>query len=173
MSIIRRIQSNVPDCTYHVNVGLASVKSSLEQFNVNLDPVYQRDYVWAEDQKIKFVGAAIENPKAMPPFWFNWVHDEFDRSSSEVVDGKQRLNACISWLDGEIPAVCPCGETVWFKDLNEIDIRLIDFGFSFSWNFVDLNKKEVMKFYIRLNSGGTIHSGEDLDKVKKLIGKAD
>ena len=39
------------------------------------------------------------------------------------------------------------------------------------WQFVEMNKIEVMKFYIRLNSGGTVHTKKDLEKVKEYIMK--
>ena len=169
MPIIRKIQASVPDCTYHVNFGLGAVTNFIDQYDVDLNPVYQRDYVWSEEQKILFVGAAIENPNAVPAFWLNWVSKDFRRSHSEIVDGKQRLSAIISWMGGKIPAVCPCGETVWYKDLDEVDLRNIDSGTSLDFNFVELNPKEVMKFYIRLNSGGTVHSKDDIEKVRKMI----
>ena len=169
MPILREIQKHVPDCTYSVTVGIGSILRNIEQFGVDLDPSYQRKIVWTEQQQSKFVGAALENPKAVPPFWLNWKHLEHDRSHSEMVDGRQRTNACIRWLNGDIEAVCPCGITVAYQDLDEVDRRCCSTSIGFTWNFVDLDSIEIMKFYLRLNSGGTIHSPEDLAKVSKMI----
>ena len=173
MSVLKDIRAHVPDCTYHVNIGLGSIKDALDQYKVNMNPEYQRDYVWTTEQKSKFVGAALENHNAVPPFWLNWVSKDYDRSHSEIVDGKQRISAILDWIDGHIKAVCPCGIEVWHKDLNEVDLRCIKMAASFDWNFVHLPQKEVMEFYIRLNAGGTIHSEDDLNKVKEMIAKTD
>ena len=42
-------------------------------------------------------------------------------------------------------------------------------NYCLSWNFVELKPVEVMKFYLRLNSGGTVHKPKELDKVRRLI----
>lgn len=169
MSIIHEVQKNVPDCTYHANIGLGGIIRSLEQYKVDLDPDYQRDHVWTDVQESKFVGAFIENPKSIPPFWFNWLHTDGYRSCSEIVDGKQRITACIKWHNGEIKALCPCGRIIHISDLDEVDLRGINMGVLMDWNFVDLNRIEVMRFYLRLNDGGTVHTEKELEKVKDMI----
>lgn len=55
MSMLREIQNLIPDCTYHVDIGIGSIKEALIQYNINLNPVYQRDYVWTEEQDRKSV----------------------------------------------------------------------------------------------------------------------
>jgi len=169
MSILDKIQKNVPDCTYHVNIGIGWLNEAIEQYSIDLDPPYQRGYIWTEEQESKFVGACLENYNTIPPFWFNWKNKEFERDSCEVVDGKQRIKASLRWINNEIIAQCPCGIKVWYKNLDTIDLRNISTGVMFNWNFVDLGRIAVMQFYIRLNCGGTIHTEEELSKVRKLI----
>jgi hypothetical protein len=134
---------------------------------MDLDPEYQRGHVWTERQESKFVGALLEHNQAIPPFWMNWTGP--NRQSSEVVDGKQRIKACLRWLNDEIPANCPCGIDVWYSELCEVDNRALDLYVTMSWNFVNLSPVDVMKFYLRLNGGGTIHTEDELERVKRLI----
>lgn len=169
MCILRIIQENVPDCTYHVNVSLGHLLDSINQYGIDLDPDYQRGHVWTEEQEQKFVGALLENYKAIPPFWFNWTSKEYHRDSSEIVDGKQRINSCIRWLKGEIHAVCPCGIEVEYRELDKVSLRGLATYVTMNWNFVELSRKEVMQFYLRLNNGGTIHTPAELDKVRRLV----
>ena len=171
MRILDKIQESVPNCSYHVDVGIGTLERHIEQYSIDLDPVYQRGHVWTELQEELFVGAFLENNNSMPPFWMNWTGPH--HASSEVVDGKQRIKACRRWLKGEIIARCPCGIDIWHKDLDDVDRTGLLFNFSMSWNFVDLSPVEVMKFYLRLNAGGTIHSPKELDKVRKLIARSD
>ena len=168
-SILQEIQSSVPLCNYHVNVSIGDLIHSIEQFEIDLNPEYQRGHVWSAEQERKFVGAMLENHKAIPPFWFNWTNKKFNRSDSEIVDGKQRITALLHWLAGDIIAECPCGISIHYSDLSEIDNRNVENYILMDWNFVQLSRKDVMKFYLRLNSGGTIHNAEELDRVKKLI----
>lgn len=168
-SILQKIQKNIPGCTYHVNVSLGYLRHAIKQYNLNLTPEYQRDYIWTKNQKEKFIGAFLENPKSIPPIWINWTKKEEQRDSSELIDGQQRIKSCLEWLDNIIIAKCPCGTKIAYKNLSEIDNRIISNSISFDWNFVELSKKEVMEFYIRLNCGGTVHTENEIDKIKNMI----
>jgi hypothetical protein len=170
-TILHKIQSSIPDIRYSVDIPLGGLERNLEQFKVNIDPEYQRGHVWTEDQQSMFVGAFLENCKACPPFIMNFV-DGTTYGPSEVVDGKQRITALLRWLKGEIIAHAPCGISVWHKDLDEVDQRHIDMMTTLQWKFVGLSKVDVMKYYLRLNSGGTVHSQKELDRVRKLIEEA-
>lgn len=160
-----RVQNLTPECNYRVDVAIASVPHFLEQYGVNLDPDYQRGYVWTKLQKQKFVGAVLQNNASIPIFWFNTL----DIKSAEVVDGKQRLNAIMGWLNHEYEAICPCGETFWYGAADVIAHRNLDMMTTLKMHFVKLPRLEVLKFYLSLNSGGTVHKPKDLDKVRALI----
>lgn len=162
------VQGLTPDCTYKINFGLASIPNFLEQYEIDMDPDYQRGYVWTSEQKQLFVGAAIQNHNAIPPFWFNW-YGEKHVSHSEVVDGKQRLNAVLGWLDNQFDAICPCGERFWWHDVDEIGKRGLSMNTIFYMQFTQLDRLGVLKHYLSLNAGGTIHSPKDLDKVRDMI----
>ena len=168
---IMEIQNSVPRTMYSIDCPMLSIEKHLEQFNVNLDPKYQRDYVWTTEQQEKFVGALIEYPRSIPNFVFNFttIGSNYLSGNSEIVDGKQRINSCLKWKRGEISALCPCGDKVEFNSLNEVEERILGIATTMKWIFINLPPVDVMKYYIRLNSGGTVHSNEELDRVRKLI----
>ena len=81
----------------------------------------------------------------------------------EIVDGKQRLETVLRFLRNEIPVF---GNNY----LKDFDILPVDVDFVFNIN--DLKtRKEVLQWYLDLNSGGVIHTKEELDKVKELLKK--
>lgn len=162
---LRRVQRLTPDCNYRVDIAIASVPRFLEMYNVNLDPEYQRGYVWTTAQKQAFVGAVLQNNASIPIFWFN----NLDLRRAEVVDGKQRLSAILGWLNDEYEAVCPCGESFRFSQADEIAGRNLDMMVTLKMHFVKLSRLDVLKFYLGLNQGGTVHTAEDLGKVKEAI----
>jgi hypothetical protein len=90
-------------------------------------------------------------------------------NSAQVVDGKQRINAILGWLEGHYEAICPCGETFWFNQADEITRRGLGLMTTLKMHFVTLRKIDVLKFYLSLNSGGTVHAAADLDKVRAML----
>lgn len=173
---IRDIQRLVPDCRYQVDIPVSSTKSNLAQFKVSLNPEYQRGHVWTREQQEKYVGALLEMPESMCSIILNDCNPSkgsIPVGTSEVVDGKQRLTAIVAWLDGEIDAACPCGERVVFSSLDEIDRRVVGISTCLRWKWVKLDRVEVMRYYLRLNDGGTIHSHEELDRVRGLVDAAE
>jgi hypothetical protein len=168
MTILDAIQSTVPRTVDHVNVGLAHLPQMLEMYGIDLDPDYQREYVWTPDQKRNFVGAMLEQPRIIPPIWLNW--DE-DKTGCQVVDGKQRINACLGWLAGDFAAHCPCGTKVYVRELGEVDRRNLGMNVVMDWNFIQLDRTGVLDFYLRLNSGGTVHRESELSRVRAMLKK--
>lgn len=166
MSLLQRAQDSVPPCTYGIDVPLSSLRENLERFEVRLDPEYQRGHVWTTKQQEKFVGALLQNHRSLPPIWLNW--ESPDTRPSEVVDGKQRITAGLAWLQGEIKAHCPCGIVMHYDDLDERDRRGL-WMVTMRWNWVQLDRADVLQYYLSLNSGGTVHSEEELGRVRSML----
>jgi hypothetical protein len=162
---LRRVQRLTPDCTYRVDIAIAAIPRFIEQYGIDMDPDYQRGYVWTLRQKQKFVGAVLQNNQSIPIFWFNTL----SLRHAEVVDGKQRLSAILDWLNGKYAAICPCGEQFMFADHDDIGGRNLDMMTTLKMHFVQLPRVDVLRFYLALNSGGTVHKAKDLDRVRSLL----
>jgi hypothetical protein len=80
------------------------------------------------------------------------------------VDGKQRLDAVLGFMNNEVPIF---GGN-YFRDYTDKMDMLVA---RFRWNVNDLQTRdEVLQWYLDLNSGGTVHSPNELDRVRELIG---
>ena len=134
---------------------------------INLDPEYQRDHVWTDEQAENFMGHVIEGG-AVPVIIVN--RDLSHGRPDEVVDGKQRLTAVARWVDGGIPARLSDGREVYLKDFTEADQRYVlsYSGPTMTIKYVVLDEADVLDLYIRLNRGGTVHSKEEIDRVRKM-----
>ena len=165
---INEIQSLIPPCHYSVHVGLLSTPRHLELFNVDLNPDYQRGHVWTPEQQSKFVGAMIEDHEQINPIILNDV-DRVTLNKTEVVDGKQRITAILAWIEGEINALCPCGDEVSHDSLDKIEKRALGMATTIQWRVVRLDRKGVLDYYLRLNSGGTVHTQEELNRVRGML----
>ena len=162
---LRRVQRLTPDCTYRVDIAVAGIPRFVEQYGIDMDPDYQRGYVWTLDQKRKFVGAVLQNHHSIPIFWFNTL----SLGKAEVVDGKQRLSAILGWLNGDYDAICPCGESFAFADSDVIGERNLDMMTTLKMHFVQLPRLDVLRFYLALNSGGTVHKPKDINRVRRML----
>lgn len=154
---------------YRVNVGfttfLRSFKSYKEEWDLQLNPVFQRGHVWNESQQIKFIeyilnGGKSDSIKLNKPDWES-ERDCSDYRDFVCVDGLQRLTAITRFLNNEIK-VFDC----YADEIDEVILRRNSI-------IVEINdlktEEEVLQWYIDLNSGGTIHTEEEIEKVKKLL----
>ncbi len=157
---------------YQTNIDWQYLLKTIESWQgertaaLDLNPDFQRGYVWNEKQKIAYVEYILKGGTSGRDIYFNCVGWQGSyKGPFVIVDGKQRLNAVLSYLNNEIPAF-----GIYLKDmeggLKGIWERHADFIFHVN----DLDTKaEVLQWYLEMNSGGTVHSEEELDKVKKLI----
>ena len=150
--------------TYQVNQRLKYLLKWIEeQDDIDLNPDFQRGYVWTEEQQIKYIEFILKGGNTTPIYFnhSNWLSFTNPVDKLEIVDGKQRMNACIRFLNNEIKAF-----NTYYKDFEDncyTDIMI---------NINNLKtRKEVLNWYLELNSGGTAHTKEELDKVKLLIEK--
>lgn len=158
-----------PHVGYRVDVLWNYLEESLERFvndnKLDLNPNFQRDYVWTEEQKIKYVEFILKNGLGAKEIYFNhpgWMHS-FE-GEFVLVDGKQRLEAVRNFLNNDIKIF----NKYYYGDFSD----RLPIHASFSVNIASLKtRKEVLQWYIDMNSGGTVHTAKDLDKVKELLRK--
>ena len=148
------------------------MSGEIEGFDLNLDPDYQRDHVWEDHQAEAFVGHFLEGG-AVPMIIINshkgWTEPD------EVVDGKQRIQALMRWLKGEIAAEFTDGRRVYWDDLDEesqqrmqsITGPRIDIG------YVMLPRPDVLRLYLRLNRGGTVHTDSEINRVREMLAECE
>ncbi|MDB4278250.1 DUF262 domain-containing protein [Deltaproteobacteria bacterium] len=144
------------------------MKGEVDGFGLNLDPDYQREHVWTDEQAEAFIGHVIEGGE-VPPIIINarWREDVVD----EVLDGKQRITATVRWFDGEIKAELTDGRRLAFADLDAEAQRYMSAmtGPRYDINYVNLSRADVLRLYLRLNRGGTVHTDNEINRVRELL----
>lgn len=162
--------------SYQVDVGLMYLENTLrdytEDYGLELNPDFQRGAVWTEAQQIAFVEYFLRGGTSSKIIYFNCGLfggrssgrgvDDFCKKIV-CVDGLQRLTALRKFIANELP--------VFGHYLNEFeDARVILRGSSIKFNVNNLKtRKEVIKWYLDLNTGGTVHSDEEINRVKELL----
>lgn len=134
-------------------------------------PDYQRGHVWTDAQAGRFMGFLLE--WGTPPVIFVQRWADTSRSD-EVVDGQQRLTAIRRWCANEIPAIFadPSQPPMFLRDFSEADRQILTGygGPTLTIQYVGYTTRaEVMAFYLRLNTGGTPHSADEIERVRGMI----
>lgn len=158
---------------YHVNTDLWYLDHNIERFteeyNLDLDPDFQRAHVWTEDKQIAFMEYLFMGGQMSNRILFNYP-DWMGRMDSKtdvmvLVDGKQRLEAMRKFKANQLPVF---GHTMNDWEDAKTACRRVQLEIYIN----DLKtRKEVLQWYIDLNAGGVVHTTEEIEKVKKLLDK--
>lgn len=156
------------DAPYNVTVGWSHLQRhyqiSVEDNHLDVDPDFQRPHVWTREKQIAFVEFALRGGHSGDQLYFNcpgWKTGGID--DYVLVDGKQRLHAALAFLNNEIPAFGYLYE--------EYDHPLRGLaGPRFTWNVNNLSTRaEVLQWYLDLNTGGVVHTVEEISKVQTML----
>jgi len=136
--------------------------------HINMNPHYQRDYVWSEKDKEELI-TSIFNQNEIGRFIIRRKPFEIGKFRYEIVDGKQRLNAIMDFFTGHMK-----WKGKFFHELHPIDRS--KFKSSFMIMVCELPEtltdEEVIEIFIRSNISGKTMSKYHLKKIAKqyLIG---
>ena len=138
-----------------------------KDYGLDIDPDFQREHVWTEKQQIAYVEYCLRSGRVGRDILFNCDWGNFDietRENMVLVDGKQRLQAVRLFMSNKIE--------VFGHKHSEFDdkLNMTEHVFFFYVNNLK-TKKEVLQWYLDLNTGGTIHTEEEIEKVKLLLKK--
>lgn len=158
----------MPRPRYRVDMPWDHVEDWLQRWpEFDLDPDFQRAHVWTEEQQIAYIEWIMRGGESGRELHFN--HPDWDSrgpgpiyTDAVIVDGKQRLHAVRRFMRGEIPAF-----GYYRKDWGD---RFPMTGPSFSIRICSLQTRaEVLRWYLDFNAGGTAHTEEEINKVRRLL----
>lgn len=149
---------------YSLEYFVEHIESEVENEGLVLNPDFQRGHVWTEEQKTAFVEFWLMGGKSGNIVYFNapnWPVT-YDDGSYVCVDGLQRITALSDFYHNKIKAF---GH--YYK---EFEGRLNSVRYTMEIRVNNIKKREdVLRWYLEMNSGGTPHSKEELDRVKELL----
>jgi hypothetical protein len=162
----------LPHSHYEIHVGWRDLENQLEQWDeraggkfggLDLDPDYQREHVWTQEQRIAYVEYVLMGGEVGRKITWNspdWM-GSWERPT-ELVDGKQRLEAVRAFLRSEFPA---------FGHLHsEYEDKIPNMGPRFEFQVCKLGtREEILRLYLNINAGGTPHTQSELNRVRALL----
>ncbi|MBP1308879.1 hypothetical protein JOD82_001899 [Paenibacillus sp. 1182] len=161
-------RSGTWECHFSLVSFVRFIEEAEQEEGLEMNPDFQRGHVWTEEQQVRYIEFLLRGGKTARTIYLNnssW--NKLSDTSSEhfyvCVDGLQRATAIRRFINNEIRVF-----GLLFKEF-EGNTRMIQ-GI-----FIHINdlqtRKDVLQWYIEFNSGGTIHSEEEINRVKKLLEK--
>lgn len=175
--LIRPVRSS----KYNIDVRLSQVENHIRSLEDDaktlggqllLVPDFQRGHVWSAQKQISFIENVL---RKSAPVDIKFNCPKFFESSREVnpninggdivcIDGLQRLTAIRAFVANEIKVF----DRYYAVDLKQTPFDIGRYTFKFEvFDFDD--KRDLLQFYLDLNSGGVVHSDEEIERVRHLL----
>ena len=151
--------------------------SWLRDGTLNLNPAFQRRSVWKQDAKSYFIDTVVRGLPAPIIYLRQRVDLDTQRTIREVVDGQQRLRTLFAFVDaeslGDFDAqrdqflVKPLhnkeiGGKPFGKLSDHIRQRILSYEFSTHVLPINVEDREVLEMFARLNATGTNLNHQEL-----------
>lgn len=155
------------ECDFSLPSFIKEIRRMVEEEGLVLNPDFQRGHVWTEEQQIKYVEFVLKGGKTGKVIYLNYPswHRSVPKGAYNefvCVDGLQRITAIERFLNNEIK--------VFGHYYSEYEDSPRSTTHTMKINANDLKtKEEVLQWYIDFNSGGTVHSEEEIERVKGLL----
>jgi hypothetical protein len=132
---------------------LSTFKTANDEHRLDLSPRFQRNPVWTEAQK-SFLIDSILRGFPIPELYIQETVNEAGIEKFVVVDGQQRLRACLEFLEGKLALTAK--EAPDWPDYRFDDLSAAEKARVFGYNFIvrqlpPVNEEELRKIFSRLN----------------------
>ena len=142
--------------------GISDILTKMYLFGLDMNPKYQRDYVWSRKDKEALIDSIYKNVD-IGKFVFVKLHfgGEF---SYEILDGKQRVNAIKEFYEDRLT----------YKGLKYSELSSRDRGHLENYHIAtctvsECSTKQKLKIFYKLNISGKVMDKKHLDKIEKMI----
>ena len=177
-TLLKSIINPLPDPNYTVDAHFITLERMLDGYQrdwgLNLDPDFQRGHVWTLEQRVAYLegvfrGTVGDSQRVIQfnaPHWESEQHGGDLPSEIQIVDGLQRLTSIRQFMAGELRIFN--GLHVEDFDGSRYSPRMGQYRLKFSiHNFIW--RRDLLSYYLDINTGGTPHSLEEIDRVKGLL----
>jgi hypothetical protein len=138
---------------------------------VELQPDFQRGYVWTGRQQICYIENMLKGHYAGREIYFNhptWgTFEDAEKHPIQCIDGQQRIGAVVEFMENRLPIF----GGHYYKDIEGPFPWVNKACFNLHINNLK-SRKEILQWYLDLNTGGTVHTDEEIERVRRLLAEA-
>lgn len=136
---------------------------------LDLEPPYQRKSVWSPKDRRFFLDTIFRNYPC-PPIFINKSIDEFGKTTYHIVDGKQRLETILMFVDNKISLAKDFGDDRFnglkFKNLH-LDEKQLFWNYSIAVDYITLHEGlDINEVFDRVNRNSRNLEPQELRHAK-------
>lgn len=135
--------------------------------DLDLNPSYQRPYVWTQKEQDEFMTTLITGfPCGVIAIA---VDSKFNESHwVEVIDGKQRLTTIMKFWNNEIGIPMPNGSRLFWDEMGRHEQRAFENLSLPALGLDECSKKDRLEYFLKLNFAGMPQSQEHMNRVLEM-----
>lgn len=138
--------------------------------DVELEPFYQRDFVWTKMQKVAYIMAIFEKQIETKPTLIlnNITQNDKETKKFEVLDGKQRLKTLFDFIEDKFKLENgKVFSELSYKDKETIMFHTVRYTRLCRRNRDNLSNKEKIELFLEINELGTKMSDKHIKEIKE------
>ncbi|MBK3801831.1 DUF262 domain-containing protein [Azospirillum brasilense] len=158
-------------------VTIATFWESYRLDKYNFSPSFQRESVWDDEKGSFFIDSLLRNYPIPPIFLHQKIDTNTGATLYDVIDGRQRLEAIVKFIKGEIPVSMESGSAddqrlggSYFTDLDRPELQEYKkhfWRYSLPVEYIDTTSRSVIdSIFDRLNRNGEPLKGQELRHAK-------
>lgn len=152
--------------SHQVDVSWAYLEETLDSYaetGLDLDPDFQRGHVWSMAQRVAYIEYSLRGGESARNIYFNAPEWRRGRGNTQLIDGKQRLESVRMFMADKVRVFGGYTNTQLGGKPPIVEVRLRLYVHQLK------TRREVLQWYLGMNSGGSIHSKKELDRVRALL----
>lgn len=134
-------------------------------FGINMNPDYQRDYVWTEEDEELLIDSIFLNADIGK---FVLIRTNNTRYLYDILDGKQRLHTLIRFYENRFPYKGMYYNDLSPRDKNTFLNHMVSVG-----EIEETNREIILTQFLRLNRSGRKMDESHIEKVEKMLSEKD
>lgn len=166
----RDIQEMTRSSSYSIDLAWKDIKwwldSQAKDGILDIDPDFQRGHVWTAEKQSNYIEYILRGGLFSKEIYFNcpnYTGGTDPVGPMQLVDGKQRMTAIFGWIDNKVSIF----DGVFIGDMIG---RARGHIATIKLHVNDLQTRaEVLQWYLDLNSGGVVHTEDELVKVRNML----
>jgi uncharacterized protein with ParB-like and HNH nuclease domain len=139
------------------------ILGNLYDFRTDMNPSYQRGYVWDMSDQIALIDSVFKNID-IGKFVFIKLPYSDDGYWYEILDGKQRVHALANFYENRFSY-----NGLFYNDLGRIEkSHFKNYPISYA-QLENLTEQQKLRYFLTLNRTGKVMSSDHLAKIKKML----
>lgn len=152
---------------HYSQMELMSIVNKKYSSGLEMNPEYQRDYIWSAEDKYKLIDSIFNNIDIGK---FVFIKNEWGEHPLnymyEILDGKQRINAITEYFENRFSY-----NGLFFNELSRMEQSHFKSYPVSTAELARATREQKLRYFLMLNTSGKVMDAEHLKKIENMLDK--